>query len=157
MATEFIEKIVVELSEGIQKAGSSKTQKEYEEGYNLVFKHLNSLDDYLGKNRFLDGNSPKDTDAKFFSILTSFDIAYYFIYRLNKKRIRDYENLWNYAKELYSLPEFHNKTNFEEIKKREFKGPYWENPYNIIPLGPDYSAWEGSNNRNILFGKLKLS
>lgn len=157
MATDNIYNTVDELYTGIRRIGSSKTQKDYEENYNLIFDHLDKLDDHLGKSRFLDGDKPGQTDEKLYLVLVSFDIAYYFIYRLNKKRIRDYENLWNYAKELYSFPEFKDNTDFEAIKKREFTGPDWDNPYNIIPLGPDYKNWNSANNRSILFGNLKIS
>ena len=44
------------------------------------------------------------------------DTAYYFVYRLNERRIKDYPNLWNYAKNLYSLPEYKNTTEYNQAE-----------------------------------------
>ena len=87
--------------------------------------------------------------------LARFDTAYYFGFRLNKKRIRDYDNLWNYSKELYSIPAFREATDFDSIKRGYLLGAE-ENPDQILPDGPDNSVWNEPNNRSAKFGGLKL-
>ena len=65
----------------------------------------------------------------------------------NRKALRDYDNLWNYAKELYSIPEYKEFADFEKIKQEELLGTKEENPYQIVGLGPDESYWNEPNNR----------
>lgn len=143
-----------EVNNGVYKAGFAKSQEQYELNYNLVFARLDKLEERLSKNRFLFGDRLTDSDIRLYVTLARFDIAYYFHFHLNKKRIRDYENLWNYAKELYSIPAFKEATDFEAIKEGYLMGKD-ENPFEIYPIGPDNKAWEESNNREEKFGKLK--
>lgn len=143
-----------EINNGVYKAGFAKTQEQYELNYNLVFRRLDLLEEHLGKNRFLFGDRLTDTDIRLYVTLARFDSAYHVAFRLNKKRIRDYDNLWNYAKELYSIPAFKEATDFDAIKKGYFLGGE-DNPLNILPLGPDNSVWDEPNNRTEKFGELK--
>ena len=64
-----------------------------------------------------------------------------------RNALRDYDNLWNYAKELYSIPEYKEFADFEKIKQEELLGTKEENPYQIVGLGPDESYWNEPNNR----------
>lgn len=143
-----------EVNNGVYKAGFAETQESYEENYHLVFRRLDWLEERLGKNRFLFGDRLTDSDIRLYVTLARFDTAYYFAFRLNGKRIRDYDTLWNYAKELYSIPAFREATDFDAIKRGYILGTA-ENPYNILPLGPDNSVWEEPNNRTEKFGPLK--
>lgn len=143
-----------EINNGVYKAGFAKSQEQYELNYHLVFDRLDRLEEHLSKNRFLFGDYITDSDIRLYVTLARFDTAYYFGFRTNKKRIRDYENLWNYAKELYSIPAFKEATDFDAIKRGYLLGP--ENPYNILPLGPDNSVWDEPNNRSEKFGPIKF-
>ena len=133
-------KLIDELETAISAAGNAVTQEEYERNYHIVFDRLGRLEEWLGDSHFLNGDVITDDDARLFGILSRFDTAYYFVYRLNERRIKDYPNLWNYAKELYSLPVYKNATDFEALK-REFFLEKTENPDKILPEGPDESAW----------------
>lgn len=148
------EVIFNEINNGVYKAGFAKTQEQYELNYRLVFDRLDQLEQHLGENRFLFGDRLTDSDIRLYVTLARFDTAYYFGFRLNKKRIRDYDNLWNYAKELYSIPAFKEATDFDAIKRGYLLGDA-ENPLGILPLGPDNSVWEEPNNRTEKFGPLK--
>lgn len=143
-----------EINNGVYKAGFAESQEEYEKNFRLVFDRLDDLEKRLETNRFLFGDRLTDSDIRLFVTLARFDTAYYFGFRLNQKRIRDYDNLWNYAKELYSIPAFKNATDFDAIKRGYLLGAQ-ENPYGILPLGPDNSVWDEPNNRSEKFGPLK--
>ncbi|MBO5153384.1 MAG: glutathione S-transferase C-terminal domain-containing protein [Eubacterium sp.] len=145
-----------EINNGVYKTGFAQSQAEYEKNFHLVFKRLDWLEERLGKNRFLFGDRLTDSDIRLYVTLARFDTAYYFGFRLNQKRIRDYDNLWNYAKELYSIPAFKEATDFDAIKRGYLLDPE-ENPYQILPIGPDNSVWEDANNRTEKFGPLKYS
>lgn len=143
-----------EVNNGVYKAGFAHSQEEYEKNYDLVFRRLDWLEEHLDSRRFLFGDALTDSDIRLYVTLARFDTAYYFGFRLNKKRIRDYDNLWNYAKELYSIPAFREATDFDAIKRGYLLGNHAENPYRILPLGPDNSVWEQPNNRTEKFGNL---
>ena len=83
------------------------------------------------------------------------DTAYYFGFRLNERRIRDYPNLWNYARELYSIPAFRESTDFDAIKKGYLMDAE-DNPDQILPDGPDQGAWLEPNDRAAKFGPLQI-
>ena len=151
---EQMEILVGELNDGINKAGLAKNQAEYEKYYLVVFDRLDQLEKHLEDHRFLLGNQLTEVDVRLYVTLTRFDIAYYFGYRLNKKRIRDYHNLWNYAKDLYSKLEFRDITDFDAIKRGYLLGAE-NNPDGILPEGPDVSAWLESNDRTAKFGSMK--
>ena len=133
-------KLIDELETAISAAGNAVTQEEYERNYHIVFDRLGRLEERLGDSRYLNGDLITEVDTRLFGILSRFDTAYYFVYRLNERRIKDYPNLWNYAKNLYSLPEYKNTTDFEALK-REYFLEKTENPDKILPEGPDESAW----------------
>ncbi|MDO4465724.1 MAG: glutathione S-transferase C-terminal domain-containing protein [Bacillota bacterium] len=142
-----------EINNGVYKTGFAKTQEQYELNYNLVFDRLDWLEKRLENNRFLFGDYITDSDIRLYVTLARFDTAYYFGFNTNKKRIRDYDNLWNYAKELYSIPAFQEATDFEAIKRGYLSA---NNPYNIFPLGPDNSVWLEPNNREEKFGPIQF-
>lgn len=144
-----------EINNGVYKAGFAQSQESYEENFNLVFNRLDELEKRLAHNRFLFGDRLTDSDIRLYVTLARFDIAYYFAFRLNKKRIRDYDNLWNYAKELYSIPAFREATDFDSIKRGYLLGSHGNNPYQILPLGVDNSVWTEPNNREEKFGPIK--
>jgi len=142
-----------EINNGVYKAGFAANQEQYELNYNLVFDRLDWLEEHLKDNRFLFGDRLTDSDIRLYVTLARFDTAYYFGFSLNKKRIRDYDNLWNYAKELYSIPAFRDATDFDAIKRGYLLNEE-ENPNNILPDGPDNSLWLEPNNRAEKFGPL---
>ena len=79
---------------------------------------------------------------------------FYQKYFVNKKRLVDYPNLWNYAKDLYAIPAFGDNTNFESMRQRFYEVDHTpqEDLPRIIPLGPDDSIWEEANHRAEKFG-----
>ena len=61
--------------------------------------------------------------------------------------LRDYPNLWGYARDLYAESAFSGNTHFEAIKKHYHLCCLKTNPHNILPLGPDASAWKEPTDR----------
>jgi putative glutathione S-transferase len=145
-----------DVTNRVYLAGYAETQAEYEHSYVIFFKRLDALEAYLGQHRFLLGNRLTDADVRLYVTLSRLDAAYYFAFRLNRKRLRDYDNLWNYAKELYSIPAFREATDFDAIKRGYFLGYPAVNPWKIVPDGPDESVWTKPNNRAEKFGPLEV-
>ena len=51
------------------------------------------------------GDRLTESDVRLYVTLVRFDCAYYPVFRLNKKLLRDYPNLWAYARDLYQTPD----------------------------------------------------
>jgi putative glutathione S-transferase len=131
------------LQEQIEKAGAARSQEEYEAAYDSVYEILDGLDALLADRDYLAGDQMTEADQALFDILVRLDIIYYFAYRLNRKRLREFPGLWSYAKRLYRLPEYRARADFEQIKKDFYEAQSdVRNPYHLIPVGPDLSLWE---------------
>ncbi len=92
-------------------------------------------------------------DRSEYVTLVRFDCAYYPVFRLNKKLLRDYPNLWAYARDLYQTPGFGDTTNFVAIKKHYHIDCCPSNEFAIVPNGPDESLWLTPHGREKLSGK----
>ena len=115
-------KLIDELQKEIKAAGEAVKQEAYEKAYDHVFQILDNLEKLLNDNRYLEGNEITEEDKRLYDILIRFDAVYYFKQRLNRKALRDYDNLWNYAafrsiKNL-QISKRSNKKNFSEPKKK---------------------------------------
>ena len=136
-----------EINNGVYKAGFATTQKEYERNYDLVFGRLDGLEKRLSEQRYLLGNQITDSDIRLFVTLVRFDVAYYTAFRVNRNRLIDFPNLWNYAKDLYQIPGFGSTTDFDAIKKGYLLG-VGRSPYGILAKGPDTSIWNEPHDRD---------
>ncbi len=136
-----------DVNNGVYKAGFAKSQEAYSDAFNLVFNAFDELEGRLRDNRFLFGDYITESDIRLYVTLARFDIAYYNGFRVNKKMLKDYPNLWGYARDLYEETEFKNNTNFEAIKKHYHLCCLETNPNNILPLGPDLSIWNEPHDR----------
>ncbi|MWP49732.1 MULTISPECIES: glutathione S-transferase family protein [unclassified Gilliamella] len=144
---ELNDVIFHEVNNGVYKAGFARSQKAYEEAYYLVFNQLDKLEQRLSQSRYLFGDKITDSDIRLYVTLARFDVAYYCAFKTNRNRIIDYPNLWAYARDLYQIPAFGETTDFEAIKKGYFLGVNSNNPYDILPLGPNVSNWHTPHNR----------
>ena len=145
---ELNEILYHEINNGVYKAGFARSQEAYNEAYNLVFSRLDWLEKRLGKSRYLFGDSITESDVRLYVTLARFDSAYYNGFQLNRSRITDFKNLWGYVRDLYSLPEFKETTDFEAIKKHYHLCAVAGNPYKIVPKGPDLTSWNTPHGRD---------
>ena len=130
-----------EVNNGVYKAGFARSQEAYEEAYHTVFNRLDWLEERLADRRYLFGDKITESDVRLYVTLARFDVAYHNIFRVNKKRLRDYDNLWAYARDLYQTPGFGNTTDFAAIKKHYHIDCNPGNIHQIIAKGPDEEAW----------------
>lgn len=143
IAAEAKEKLRTMLLIPIYQAGIAETQEEYEKNYDLVFEALDRLDKRLGEGKYLLGDGISEADIRLYSVLVRFDIIYYFAFGLNRNQIKDFPNLWRYARELYHRPEFQRETDFRKLKEEYYQNQTdIENPYHLVANGPDVSGWE---------------
>jgi len=147
--------IYADFNLAVNLAALVTNQKDYEYYYDRIFARLDWLEERLSKQRYLMGDTITDSDIRIFPTLARFDLVFYQKYLVNKKRLVDYPNLWNYAKDLYSNPAFGGTTDFDSMRKRFYyvdHTPFEDLP-RLVPKGPDDSIWLEPNDRAEKFGK----
>ncbi|MFL6799940.1 MAG: glutathione S-transferase family protein [Xanthobacteraceae bacterium] len=128
------------VNNGVYRCGFARSQAAYEEAYDGLFDTLDELERRLGRQRYLIGGQMTEADWRLFPTLVRFDVAYFSLFKCNKKRIADYPNILNYMRELYQVPGV-----AATVKPRYYVMNYWSikrlNPSGIIPKGTpvDYS------------------
>ena len=105
--------------------------------YTELFETLDWLDDRLGRQLYLAGETLTEADWRLFTTLVRFDAVYYSHFKCNKRRIADYPHLSNYLRELYQYPDVSATVNFDHIKHHYYGSHRQINPTGIVPLGPE--------------------
>ncbi|WP_409296316.1 glutathione S-transferase family protein [Peribacillus sp. SCS-26] len=147
--------IFSDINNGVYKCGFAQSQESYEAAYETLFRRLDEMDRRLASQRFLFGDSITDSDIRLYTTLVRFDAAYYTAFNTNHKLIREYENLWGYARDLFQTPGFGDTTDFDAIKRHYHLSitisPDKAEP-KILPMGPDLSSWLTEHDRDVLSG-----
>ena len=98
---------------------------------------LDELENTLSDGReYLLGNQLTETDIRLFVTLVRFDVAYYGLFKCNKKAIRDYEHLQRYMMRLNQLEGMAETVNIDHIKAGYYSIKAL-NPSGIVPKGPE--------------------
>lgn len=151
------DKIYNDVNNGVYKCGFAQSQNAYEEAYEILFTRMDELEERLADKRFLFGDFITEADVRLYVTLARFDVAYYSAFNANKYRLKDYPNLWGYARDLYATEGFGDTTNFEAIKTHYYLSaklaPDQKEKTIIIPKGPDLSGWDVAHGREQLSGK----
>lgn len=133
--------VYANVNNGVYRCGFARSQAAYEAAYDALFETLEELEARLSRQRYLVGRQITEADWRLFPTLVRFDVAYFSLFKCNKKRIVDYPNLANYMRELYGVPGV-----AATVKPRQYVAGYWSirrlNPTGIIPKGTpvDYEA-----------------
>jgi glutathionyl-hydroquinone reductase len=126
--------VYANINNGVYRTGFATTQASYEAAYDALFAALDELEARLARQRYLVGHQLTEADWRLFPTLLRFDVAYFSIFKCNKKRIADYPNLMNYTRELYHVPGI-----AATVKPRYYVIGYYAikklNPTGIIPKG----------------------
>jgi putative glutathione S-transferase len=142
-----------EVNNGVYKAGFARSQEAYETAYYMVFKRLDWLDGRLSTQRYLFGSAITDSDIRLWVTMVRFDAAYYNAFRVNRNRLKDFPNLWAYARDLYQIPAFRENTYFDHIKTHYHVCCDPGNTLGIVPKGPDVSQWDSPHGREKLVSR----
>ena len=138
--------IYANVNNGVYRCGFAGTQEAYERAYQLLFATLDELEERLGRSRYLvaaQPDEPTEADWRLLPTLLRFDAAYYGLFRCNKRRLVDYENLWTYARDLYQHEGVAETADFDA-----FKRIYWSRT-GLIPAGPEMD-WDAPAGRGAL-------
>ena len=131
------EKIYHTVNNGVYRCGFAQTQSAYNRASNELFTTLDEIDEVLKNSRYLCGDRPTLVDIRLFTTLFRFDIVYYGLFKCNLRRIKDYDNLGNYLRDLYQLPGVADTCDLESVKRDYYGNLFPLNPGGIIPTGPD--------------------
>ena len=124
------------VNNGVYKAGFATTQDAYDEAVGDLFDSLDWLEGILGKNRYLVGDRITEADWRLATTLFRFDPVYHTHFKCNRNYLRDYPNLWAYARELYQWPGVAETVNFDHIVRHYHYSHETINPKRIIPINP---------------------
>jgi glutathionyl-hydroquinone reductase len=130
------DRIYADVNDGVYKTGFAASQEAYEKNFKALFNCLEELDVILSQSKYLVGDRLTEADIRFFTTLIRFDPVYYLHFKCNFKMIREYQNLHNYLKSLYQIPEIRMSCHFDHIKEHYYRSHSWLNPSKIVPLGP---------------------
>jgi putative glutathione S-transferase len=124
------------VNDGVYRCGFATTQEAYEEAFHSLFEALDSLDERLGRQRYLVGDQITEADVRLFTTLVRFDPVYVGHFKCNQRRIADYPHLSGYLRELHQLPGVAETVDFTHIKRHYYESHETINPTGIVPLGP---------------------
>ena len=144
---KFNDDLFDKVNNGVYKAGFATSQEAYSDAVINVFKKFDELEERLEHSRYLFGDKITEADVRLYVTLARFDIAYYNAFKVNLKTLKEYKNLWAYARDLYQTPGFGDTTNFDAIKKH-YHLCCIPNPYKILPLGSNLDEWNSKHHRD---------
>ncbi len=135
------ERIYHTVNNGVYSAGFATSQPAYEEAVGPLFETLDWHEERIGEKRYLLGDELTEADWRLFPTLLRFDLAYHGNFKCNLRRIQDYQNLWDYTRELYQIPGI-----ADTIDLAQMKAGYYTieavNPTCIVPVGPEIDFWQ---------------
>ena len=130
------ERVYHDVNNGVYKAGFATTQPAYDEAVMALFERLEGLEQRLGEQRYLVGNTLTEADIRLWTTLVRFDAVYATHFKCDHKRISDYPNLSGYLKDIYQLPGVAETVNLAHIRHHYFRSHRTVNPNGIISIGP---------------------
>lgn len=131
-----IDELYEPINNGVYRCGFAKTQDAYEEAFRDLFEGLDRFEEVLKRQPFLCGNRITEADWCLFTTLVRFDLVYYFHFKCNLRRIRDYPFLFNYLNRLFQIPGVSETCDFRHIKTHYYWSHETINPHRIVPKGP---------------------
>ncbi|PMB27562.1 glutathione-dependent reductase [Fischerella thermalis CCMEE 5319] len=141
------EKIYHAVNNGVYRCGFAQTQQAYDKACQELFTTLDEIDAALANSRYLCGDKVTLADVRLFTTLFRFDVVYYGLFKCDRHRIQDYENLGPYLRDLYQLPGVSDTCDLDSVKRDYYGNLFPLNPGGIIPCGPDVSYLLKPHNR----------
>ena len=145
--------IYTEINNGVYRCGFAGSQEAYDKAFDRLFTALDTIEERLETKRFLMGGSITEADVRLFTTLARFDPVYYGHFKTNRTALREFPNLWGYARDLYQTPGFGDTIDFSQIKDHYYIVHRDINPTGIVPDGPDLSGWLTPHGREELGGR----
>lgn len=142
-----------DVNNGVYRAGFAGSQEAYEKAYDRLFSRLDWLEERLGRQRYLVGETITEADIHLFTTLARFDAVYHGHFKCNRNKLIEMPALWGYARDLFQTPGFGDTIDFGQIKKHYYLVHTDINPTGIVPKGPDAKVWLTPHGREALGGR----
>jgi putative glutathione S-transferase len=124
------------INNGVYRCGFATSQSAYDDAFDSLFAALDTIDQRLGRQRYLLGSRITEADWRLFTTLIRFDAVYFGHFKANLRSISQYPNLSNYLRELYQWPGIRETTDMQQIKHHYYASHTGINPTGIVPRGP---------------------
>ena len=85
----------------IYRCAFATNQQSYDAAVDDYFTGVDRFENILANTKYLGGAGPNMDDIKIFCTLIRFDVAYYYLYKCNLKRMQDYPNVFRWLKNMY--------------------------------------------------------
>ena len=144
---QWNQRIYKTVNNGVYRCGFAQTRTAYESACADLFETLDLVDATLATHRYLCGNTLTLADVRLFTTLIRFDVAYYGLFKCNRRRIAEYEHLGGYVRDLYQLPGVAETCDVNAIKRDYYGNLFPLNPGGIIPVGPDLESLNAPHGR----------
>ncbi|AWZ24363.1 glutathione-dependent reductase [Rhodococcus pyridinivorans] len=150
---EVAELVYQDVNNGVYRCGFAGSQESYDKAFDRLFARLDWLEERLGAQRYLVGETITEADVRLFTTLVRFDPVYHGHFKCNRNRLADFPALWAYARDLFQTPGFGDTVDFVQIKQHYYLVHTDVNPTGIVPKGPDLSNWLDPHGREALGGR----
>ncbi|MCR8693953.1 glutathione S-transferase C-terminal domain-containing protein [Rhodococcus pyridinivorans] len=150
---EVAELVYRDVNNGVYRCGFAGSQESYDKAFDRLFARLDWLEERLGAQRYLVGETITEADVRLFTTLVRFDPVYHGHFKCNRNRLADFPALWAYARDLFQTPGFGDTIDFVQIKQHYYLVHTDVNPTGIVPKGPDLSNWLAPHGREALGGR----
>ena len=135
------------INNGVYRCGFAQTQSAYNQAINELFTTLDEIDRTLANQRYLCGHELTLADIRLFTTLIRFDVAYFGLFKCDRRRIAQYPYLSGYLRDLYQHPGIADTCDLKAVKRDYYGNLFPLNPGGIIPTGPDLSHLLEPHNR----------
>ena len=92
---------------------------------------------YLENSSYLWKNQLSALDIRLFVSLIRFDVVYYHLFKMNRRHIWQYKNLWRFTCDFNDLPWVKGTQDLKAIKESYYNNFAHLNPNGTIPAGPE--------------------
>ena len=129
--------VYLHVNNGVYRSGFATTQEAYEEAVTGLFATLDAIEERLGRQRYLVGDTMTEADWRLLPTLLRFDAVYHGHFKCNLRRIADYPSLSGYTRELYQHPGIADTVRIGYTKRHYYLSHKSINPTGIVPAGPE--------------------
>lgn len=138
-----------QFNNGVYRTGFAKKQEAYEKAHAEVYDALAKMNTILGENRYLTGDVFTLTDIRAFMTIIRFDEVYSIYFKCSSGNIRDFPNVFEYAKELYQMPQIRETIHMKDIKYHYYTSHASYNAFSVVPVGRNMiEAFSQPHNRD---------
>lgn len=139
------QRIQIEFSNAVYRAGKAQRQDVYDEAVEEVFALITMLEDRLGSTRYLHGNALTETDLRLWPTLARFDAVYHGHFKCSRHRLTDYPNVWGYARDVFGWKGVGTTFSEPAIRAAYYGEDLEINPHGVVATAPlvDWTAPHG--------------